>query len=49
MKLIITAFLFIVGLALCMNEGYWFPIPNFIGVGVMVLVVVLVKDQREGL
>jgi len=30
-----TAILFIAGVILMLNEGYWFPIPNLIGVSMV--------------
>jgi len=42
----ILAGAFVCGIILAMNEGYWFPIANFIGV-LMCFIVVLIYRKRK--
>lgn len=44
LKLFSYALIFMAGLCLLLNEGYWFPWPNLIGAAVMLWFGVFTKD-----
>lgn len=45
MKNVLEGCLFFTGLALSISDGAYFPIPNFIGIGLMIIFLIFIQKE----